>query len=142
MICPTHLGVKPTLLVADDDPFFRRLLTYQLTKAGYQVLTAQDGRQALDWLNQGHCKPNLVLLDLLMPQYSGLEVMAKIKSFAHKLPVILMSVAEEHIARQGVNDAEPDLFLQKPFGAGQLLASVKSLLLCLESAERLTATVE
>lgn len=129
-------SAKATILVADDDPFIRRLLTYQLTKEGYVVLTAQDGRQALDWLHQDQHKPDLVLIDLLMPQYSGLEVIAKIKTLARRLPVILMSVAEEHIAHQGVSSAQPDLFLKKPISTDQLLLSIQTVL-CAQSAEYL-----
>ena len=53
-----------------------------------------------------------------------------------------MSVAEEHIARQGVSHSAPDMFLKKPFSAGQLLTSVKSLLLCVQSVERLTTALK
>ena len=139
MISTKSTRTAPTILVADDDPFFRRLITYQLTKAGYQVLTAQDGRQAIDWLFQSQYKPDLVLLDLLMPQYSGMEVLARIKTLAYKLPVIMVSMAEEHIAREGVNGSGPDLFLKKPFAAGELLASVRSMLLCAQTIERMAA---
>jgi len=135
-----NLSARATILVADDDPFIRRLLTYQLTKEGYRVLTAQDGRQALDWLHQDQHKPDLVLIDLLMPQYSGLEVIAKIKTLSRKLPVILMSVAEEHIAHQGVSSAQPDLFLKKPIATDQLLLSIQSVL-CAQSADPLIPTL-
>jgi len=119
---------KPTILVADDDAFFRRLLTYQLIKLGCRVLTAHDGREALDWLNDRTSKPDLALLDLLMPQYSGIEVMAVIKTLPYRLPVILMSKAEEHIAREGANGSIPDMFLSKPLSLPELMAGIKSLL--------------
>jgi len=129
MVSSNHTSTKPTILVADDDPFFRRLLTYQLTKAGYQILTASNGREALNWIQQDQQKIDLVVLDLLMPHYSGIEIIARIRTLPYKLPVILMSMAEEHIAREGISDSAPDLFLKKPSTTVELLAGVKSLLL-------------
>lgn len=119
---------KWTILVAEDDAAFRRVLTYQLIKAGYEVMIAHDGREALDWLYHPQQKPDVVLLDLLMPQHSGLDVLRAIRALPYDLPVILMSQAERAIAREGVDQAAPDLFLAKPFAVSQLLAAIESLL--------------
>jgi len=120
---------KRTILVAEDDAFFRRILTYQLTKSGYNVLAARDGREAIDWLHQDQTRPDLVLSDLLMPHYSGIDVLAAIKTLPYKVPVILMSQAERLIAQEGVNIASPTAFLAKPFTMDELVASVQKVLL-------------
>jgi len=126
---------KATVLVADENVFFRRLAAYQLTKAGYHVVSAENSQQALEWLQNDQIKPDLLLLDLFLPDSGGLEMMAQIKALGYRLPVVLMSTSEEPIILQGLSQA--DLFLKKPFSGVQLLASVKSLLLCVQSVQRL-----
>ncbi|MBC8153316.1 MAG: response regulator [Bacteroidetes bacterium] len=119
---------KWIILVAEDDAAFRRVLTFQLIKAGYEVIIAHDGREALDWLHHPHQRPDVVLLDLLMPQQSGLDVLRVIRTLPYDLPVILMSQAERAIAREGVDQAAPDVFLAKPFAISTLLTTIQSLL--------------
>ncbi len=84
---------KWTILVAEDDAAFRQVLTYQLIRAGYEVMIAYNGRDALDWLYHPEQKPDLVLLDMLMPHYSGIDVLRAIRALPYELPVILMSQA-------------------------------------------------
>ncbi|GAB3325649.1 hypothetical protein GCM10027299_24040 [Larkinella ripae] len=122
------MGQKPRILIADDDPAYRRLITYHLTLNGYEVSIAHHGRQVLDWLGVAHNRPQLLVLDLLMPQLSGIEVMERVKLLPYKLPVILVSGAEWAIAREAVNQANPDAFLVKPFNLQTLLDTIQSLL--------------
>jgi twitching motility two-component system response regulator PilH len=119
---------KQKILVVDDDATYRQLVTFGLTKAGYDVMMANDGKQALSWLLNFQQRPDLVLLDLLMPQLSGIEVLESIKTLPYKLPVILMSGAEWPIAREGVAQASPDAFLTKPFAMKELLIKIETLL--------------
>lgn len=119
---------KWIILLAEDDAAFRRVLAFQLIKAGYEVIIAHDGREALDWLHHPQQRPDVVLLDLLMPQQSGLDVLRVIRTLTYDLPVILMSQAERAIAREGVDQAAPDVFLAKPFAISALLATIQSLL--------------
>ena len=118
----------PTILVVDDDASHRKLLTYQLTKNGYQVLIANDGLEALDWLRSPTLQPDLILLDLLMPRYSGLDVLRSLKASSSKLPVILMSAAEWPIAIEGVMQSKPDAFFSKPLNLKKLAAKIETLL--------------
>lgn len=124
----TEPPVKITILVVEDDALFRRALIHRLTTAGYEVISAPDGREALNWLNNPVQMPHLVLLDILMPIYSGLDVLTKIKTLPRKVPVILMSHADKQIARQAVEEANPDAFLEKPFSMEDLLALIRQLL--------------
>lgn len=119
---------KPRILVVDDDPTYRFLITTRLTREGYQVLMASDGREVLSWLRSAEQRPDLILLDLLMPQVSGLEVLDHLRAAGHRVPVILASGAEWTIARQGAAQAMPNAFLAKPFSMQQLLTTIESLL--------------
>lgn len=119
---------KQTILIVDDNATYRQLLTIHLTKAGYEVLIAKDGQEALDWLHSAMKQPDLVLLDLLMPQKSGLDVLESLKASRRKLPVILMSGAEMPIAREGVVLSGPDAFVPKPFAIPDLLEKIEALL--------------
>ncbi|GAB3909935.1 hypothetical protein GCM10028803_48630 [Larkinella knui] len=124
---------KRKILVVDDDATYRQLFTFQLTSAGYEVFIAHDGQEALNWINQQRL--DLILLDLLMPRMSGIEVLQRIKALDCKTPVMLVSGAEWPIARQGVELGEPSGFLTKPFTMEDLLAKVKMLLLPVSDIE-------
>lgn len=119
---------KQKILVVDDDATYRQLVTYRLTKEGFEVFLARDGQEAINWLSHPDQRPDLVLLDLLMPRISGIEVLKTIKALPYKLPVILVSGAERPIAREGVIQASPDAFLTKPFAMQELLVTIATLL--------------
>lgn len=119
---------KQRILVVDDDTSYRKLLTYQLTKAGYDVLLANDGQEALSWLGSPQQRPDLILLDLLMPRFSGIEFLNSLKAYPFKIPVILVSGADAPIVRQTLTLAKPDAFLSKPFAMPDLLEKIKTLL--------------
>lgn len=113
------------IMVVDDDPLIRQLLTYQLSGAGYSVCTAQDGRDALKRLFLDH--PDLVLLDIVMPDMSGWDVCNQIRACS-TIPVIMLT------AKSGDNDVVTGLgvgaddYISKPFSLSQLLARVESVL--------------
>lgn len=79
----------PTILIVDDDSSFRRVLEYQLKQAGYDVLTAEDGKRALDIFSQTRC--HAVLTDLDMPALSGNELLKAIKQQSPDTPVIIIT---------------------------------------------------
>jgi DNA-binding NtrC family response regulator len=79
----------PTILIADDDSSFRRVLEYQEKQAGYDVLTAEDGKQALEIFSQNRC--HAVLTDLDMPELSGNELLKSIKQQSPDTPVIVIT---------------------------------------------------
>ncbi len=79
----------PTILIADDDSSFRRVLEYQLKQAGYVVLKAEDGRKALEIFSQNRC--HAVLTDLDMPELSGNELLKAIKQQSPDTPVIVIT---------------------------------------------------
>src|SRR5512136_1507876 len=79
----------PKILIADDDTSFRRVLEYQVKQAGYDVLTADDGKQALEIFSQNRC--HAVLTDLDMPELSGNELLKSIKQQSPDTPVIVIT---------------------------------------------------
>jgi DNA-binding NtrC family response regulator len=79
----------PTILIADDDASFRRVVEYQLKQAGYDVLTAEDGKKALDMFLRNRC--HAVITDLDMPELSGNELLKSIKKYSPDTPVIIVT---------------------------------------------------
>src|SRR5437867_4249016 len=116
------MSESPTLLVADDDPGLRESLQRALTRAGYHVLLAPEGRTALEQLQQGGI--DLVLTDLKMPGLSGIELLRAAKAIAPDIDVILITAfgtVEEAVS--AMKDGAYD-FITKPFRGDQLLKLV------------------
>lgn len=73
------ISTAPTILIAEDEEDLRELYTMTLSSKGYTVLAAQNGKQALEWLEKKYKIINLILLDVVMPEMDGFEALAKIK---------------------------------------------------------------
>src|SRR5512145_511406 len=116
------------VLVVDDTPRNVKLLADLLTVKGYSVATATSGREALASIDSD--PPDLVLLDVVMPEMSGYEVCAKIREnpATQVLPVIMVTALDPSVERVKGIDAGADDFLTKPINQAELLARVKSLL--------------
>ena len=117
------MSEQRTLLVADDDPGLRESLNRTLTRAGYRVILASDGRAALDQM-QGGDAIDLVLTDLKMPGLTGLEVLRAVKTLLPDVDVILLTAfgtVEEAVS--AMKDGAYD-FITKPFRGEQLLKLV------------------
>lgn len=109
--------------MVDDDVKILRFLRTSLTLAGYDVVTATSGEEALRL--QESAKPNIMLLDILMPIVNGFEVLRRLRAVS-ELPVIAFSAhasAAEEALRLGAND-----FLSKPFMPGELVKRIEALL--------------
>ena len=116
-----------TVLVADDDPDLLDLIHRRLTRAGYRVILAADGQEALD-LAQEH-QPDMAVLDVTMPKMSGTEVLARLRadSTTSSMLIILIS-ANFRGARDDRGRPEgADDYIPKPFGAGELRNRVEVL---------------
>jgi two-component system KDP operon response regulator KdpE len=116
---------KPTILVAEDDPRMMRLVQRNLELAGYRVLTAGDGEQALQLAEIEPC--SLLVLDVMMPILDGLEVCRRVREFSSVPIVIITARNAERDVVLGL-DAGADDYLTKPFGAPELLARVRAVL--------------
>ena len=119
--------VKPgaTTLVIDDEPQIRRLLRVTLEANGYRVLDAPNGNEGLTQAAQH--RPDVVLLDLGLPDLDGLAVLKRLREWSH-VPVIILSVRDREDDKINALDAGADDYVTKPFGAGELLARVRAAL--------------
>lgn len=117
---------NPTILVAEDDPAVRQGVVDALTFAGYQVMAASDGRQAMNFALSTQYQ--LLLLDLVMPHYSGFEVLEALKRNRPGQPVIILSARGEEADRVKGLKMGADDYVVKPFSVRELLARVDAVL--------------
>lgn len=113
------------ILTVDDEPRFIRLIEANLHTAGYDVMTAPDGRTAIDVVaNQS---PDLVLLDVMMPEMDGFQTLDRIREFSNVPVIILTAKGEEADRVEGLNRGADD-YVVKPFSANELLARVRAVI--------------
>ena len=120
--------LRQTILVVDDNEAIARIIERHLTAAGYSVLKAGDGEQALTTVASR--QPDCVLLDLMMPGMTGLEVLRQLKQAPATalIPVILVTAKGEDIdVAQGYREGAAD-YLTKPFSAVQIVDAVRKVL--------------
>ena len=119
---------KPLVLVVEDEAALATMLRYNLEKQGYRVEEATDGQEALTRIAEA--QPDLVLLDWMLPQMSGLEVCRQIRrrSATRDLPVIMVTArTDDQDAVRGLNTGADD-YIAKPFSMDALLARIRALL--------------
>src|SRR5919199_6874482 len=117
--------MMPTILIADDDHTLTALLHQTLADEGYSVLSAADGKEALAQA-QAH-RPDLVVLDWIMPGLSGLEVARQLRAAAG-MPILMLTARDAIEDRVAGLDSGADDYLVKPFDLAELLARVRALL--------------
>jgi two-component system response regulator MprA len=116
------------ILVVDDDAAVRESLGRALRLEGYDVELASDGLEALERLQGSGDDPDLVLLDVLMPNIDGLEVCRRLRRMGSRLPVLMLTARDEVTDRVAGLDAGADDYVVKPFALAELLARVRALL--------------
>jgi DNA-binding response OmpR family regulator len=121
----TSAAARPTVLVVDDEPSLRTLLSRLLEVEGYQVIEAEDGPTALELVGTAH--PDLVLLDVMLPARSGLDVLGDLRRTSD-VPVIMVSAMAEEADRVVGLKLGADDYVVKPFSAAELSARVESVL--------------
>jgi two-component system phosphate regulon response regulator PhoB len=119
---------KPTILVAEDENALVTLLRYNLERAGYRVLEARDGEEAL--LIAAEETLDLVILDWMMPQLSGIEVCRRLRGRqeTRNVPILMLTARGEETDRVRGLDTGADDYLTKPFSMTELLARLRALL--------------
>jgi len=116
-----------TILFADDDPLIRQLYQSHIERAGYSWVGAVNGREAIAVAERE--KPSLAIIDILMPEMDGLEVLQEFEKAQMGIPVILISAEQTYYAhRCHLRGFGASLFLTKPFGPQQLLDAIRRLL--------------
>ena len=113
------------VLVVDDEPPIRKLLRMGLSAQGYDVLDAPNGKTALELLAK---KPNLVILDLGLPDIDGLELLRRIRHRQEGLPVVVLSSRGDEAGKVAALDLGADDYVTKPFGMDELLARMRAAL--------------
>lgn len=118
------MSEKSTALVIDDERQIRKLLRIILEEQSYRVLEAENGRQGLTDVAQR--KPDVVLLDLGLPDMDGLAVLKRLREWSH-VPVLILSVRDEPEDKVAALDAGADDYVTKPFDASELQARLRAI---------------
>jgi DNA-binding response OmpR family regulator len=113
------------ILVVDDEPRYLRLMEANLVSDGYQVIKAVNGQEAVDKVSS--FRPELVLLDIMMPVLDGFGACERIREFSN-VPIIMVTARGEENARVRGLDLGADDYIVKPFSATELLARVRAVL--------------
>jgi len=113
------------VLVIDDEPPIRKLLRMGLETQGYQILDASNAKTALELMPE---KPDLVILDLGLPDMQGLERLHQIRAAREDVPIVVLSSRGDEIAKVAALDQGADDYVTKPFGMEELLARIRAAL--------------
>ncbi len=119
---------KKKILIVDDEPDILRLISLRLRKLGYDVLTAVDGKEALDAIRNEN--PDLVLLDLLIPFMNGAEVCEQVKNdkTLKHIPIILFTAHSDTMTAEKTKKLGAEDYIVKPFVLEELTDKVKEIL--------------
>lgn len=116
-----------TILVVDDIPSVRDLICDYLRKGGYQVLKAENGKEALEQALQK--KPDVIITDIVMPEMNGFELCRSLKKnpLTEKLPIVLCTSKNQTIDKMWGLKQGADIYLTKPFTEEDIILAVRSL---------------
>jgi len=119
---------KGRILVVDDEIYIVHILDFSLGMEGYEVLTALDGEQALERVRSD--KPDLIVLDIMMPKLDGYEVCRAVKSNpeTRNIPVILLSAKGRNVDQKMGFDVGADDYITKPFSPRKLVERINAIL--------------
>ena len=121
-------GTEKTILVADDETHILHVVSLKLRNAGFNVLTARDGQEALEMAQQE--QPDLIITDYHMPQLSGLELCQRLKQdpTTRDIPAIMLTARGYHLEPHDTQESGILRMLSKPFSPRQLLTTVNEML--------------
>jgi DNA-binding response OmpR family regulator len=119
---------RRTILVADDEEDVRELVTYRLSRSGYEVIGAGDGLEALELATQS--PPDLMVLDVMMPKLDGYELTRRVRAeeTLRSIPVILLTARSQESDVDRGFEVGADDYLRKPFNPDELVARVRAVL--------------
>lgn len=116
------MSKSATIIIVEDEAQIRRFLRTTLTSEGYQVIEAETGKQGL--AEAATRKPDLIILDLGLPDMDGVEVVKGVRAWS-PVPLIILSARSQESDKISALDAGADDYLVKPFGVGELLARIR-----------------
>jgi CheY-like chemotaxis protein len=122
------MSAGKTILVVDDEKFMHIFMQHHLTRAGYRVLAARNGREGLE--QAAAEKPDLIVMDVMMDEMDGLSALRELKvaEATRGIPVIMITMSAQAMTRQESEASGAAIFLTKPFSPTQLLMEIKKLL--------------
>lgn len=125
----------PRILVVDDEPLYQHLVTVNLEKEGYEVITANNGEDAIEMVSVRH--PDLIIMDVMMPKLDGITACERIHQFSNVPIIMLTAKGEEQDRVRGLNVGADD-YVVKPFSATELVARVRAVLRRAQTSENVT----
>ena len=114
------------ILLVDDDPALVEGLSYSLKREGYEVAVAADGLRALECVREE--QPDLVILDIMLPQLDGFEVCRILRAAGAKVPILMLTAKAEEVDKVVGLELGADDYLTKPFSLRELVARIRALL--------------
>jgi DNA-binding response OmpR family regulator len=118
--------VKGRVLLVDDDPGIVDVVSYSLAREGYEIETATDGSEALAAVTRR--EPDLVILDLMLPQVSGEEVCRRLRAAGNTVPILMLTAKDAELDTVLGLELGADDYLTKPFSTAELLSRIRALL--------------
>jgi two-component system, OmpR family, response regulator len=119
------MSAKGTILVVDDDAHIREVVSFALRQAGFEIVEARDGREALEAF--ARVRPALLVLDILMPELDGTEVCRELRK-TETVPIVFLSSRDDEIDRVLGLELGGDDYVTKPFSPRELVARVRAVL--------------
>lgn len=116
------------ILVADDEQYMHRLMQHHLARAGYSVVSARNGREAVEMAHNE--SPQLIIMDVMMAEMDGLAALKELKQVesTRRIPVIMMTASAHMLTREESASSGAAAFFTKPFSPTQLMLEIKRLL--------------
>jgi two-component system, OmpR family, phosphate regulon response regulator PhoB len=122
------MSTQPTVLLVEDEPAQREVLSYNLEAEGFRVMQAADGEEAMLLVNEA--LPDLILLDWMLPNVSGIEICRRLKmrSETRAVPIIMLSARSEEVDKVRGLETGADDYIIKPYSVVELMARVRAAL--------------
>ena len=120
--------MKKSVVIIEDEPFIIEALTFLLENEGLDVQSISDGANAIDFIIKS--KPNLVILDIMLPNVSGMKILEDIRSMDEisNLPVLMLTAKGQKKDRRAAEEAGVSKFMTKPFDNQELIENVKAMI--------------
>lgn len=120
--------MKKTITIVEDEPFIIEALSFILEKEGFMVKSISDGAKAIEFIKD--TEPDLVILDIMLPNVSGMKILEDIRSTKSisELPVLMLTAKGQKKDRRAAEDAGVNKFMTKPFDNAELIQQVKLML--------------
>lgn len=122
------------ILVVEDEPSIVTLIAFHLEKAGYKAIISKDGKSALTKVE--HEKPDLILLDSMIPGMNGIEIVKQLRHEQKSIPIILLTTQDDEVNKMIGLDVGVDDFITKPFSPREVVARVQSWLRRVDASAR------